>query len=243
LIRVLDTPVRYVEAGSQNPGTPLLLIHGYNGSSDLFLYYLMPALGMQRRVLAFDLPGNGWSAKLAAYSLRTYADFVAAFLDALGIAEADLLGHSMGGQVAIAAILANPHRFRRLVLVDSAGLRRPLSGLLSPLRMVTDSSMRLTSLYPLYLRVGLKARAAHQGMKMLQQECIGSSLEHVTHPTLLIWGERDRVIPVSHGVAMAKQMPNARLEILPGCGHIPFHEKPQEFSKSVLTFLTRESGA
>ncbi|MFL5731910.1 MAG: alpha/beta fold hydrolase [Chloroflexia bacterium] len=235
---VRGTRVRYVEAGVHNPSPPLLMVHGYNGSCDYFYPYALPGLAAERRVIAFDLPGSGWSGSWAAYSLDAYARFIPDFMDALGIEQADLLGHSMGGLVSMSAAAAVPHRFRKLVLVDSAGAHPLKFGLARYLRIFTDPSLWLFRMYPTFARVALKGRAVSQGLDILRTTGIASAvLNSFALPTLVIWGERDRLVPPEHGAYIAQNIPGAQHLVIKGAGHMPFYEKPQEFSRHVLRFL------
>jgi pimeloyl-ACP methyl ester carboxylesterase len=241
-VTVNGTRVRYIEAGHSNQGTPLLMLHGYNGSADFFYPHTLPGLAEERHVLAPDLPGCGYSGSWRSYSLDAYVEFVTAFLDAKGIAQADLFGHSMGGQLAIAAAAAHPHRFRRLVLVDSAGLPELVKRqLLVPFKMMTDACLRHVRMYPSFIRTGLKARAPFQGLRILRQSGVGTLLEALPMPTLIVWGSHDHVVPIEHGRWMAERIPNARLLVLRGAGHMPFYQQPKEFNRAVLSFLSEES--
>ncbi|MDQ3929381.1 MAG: alpha/beta fold hydrolase [Chloroflexota bacterium] len=237
-VDVSGTRVRYMEAGRGHTGAALLLVHGYNGSCDYWHPRTLAGLAAERHVIALDLPGNGLSGKLREHTLDAYVDFIPAFLDSLGLDTVDLLGHSMGGQVAIAAVAAHPRRFRKLVLVDSAGLPELVKlHWLAPFKMLTDSCMRQVSLYPSYIKIALRARTPWEGLDIVRNRGISRSLKSLAIPTLIIWGSRDRVVPLEHGAFMAKHIQGARLVIMRGAGHMPFYQKPEEFNRLVLTFL------
>jgi pimeloyl-ACP methyl ester carboxylesterase len=147
----------------------------------------------------------------------------------------------MGGQIGVAAVARDPGRFRKLVLVDSAGLPELIRmEWLAPLKMITDSSVRQIRYYPTFVKIGLRSRTSREGLRMLRKESIARHLRSIGTPTLIVWGSRDRVVPLEHGAHMAQQMPNARLAIIRGAGHMPFYEKPEECNRLVLTFLRRE---
>jgi len=229
---------RYLESGSEHGGVPLILIHGYNGSCDYFLPHTIPSLAVERHVIALDLPGNGLSGKLPVHNLEAYTDFLDSFINALGFVQADVLGHSMGGQLAIAAAVRYPHRFRRLVLVDSAGLPELIkTQWLAPIKMLTDSSLRQVRLYPTFVKIGMRARAGREGLNIIRSSSIRRELKQLNIPTLIVWGSRDRVVPLEHGAFMAKHIPGARLAIIRGAGHMPFYEKPRECGRLILSFL------
>lgn len=117
-------PVRYLAAGE---GPPLVLLHAL-GESAFDWRWAMPALARSHSVYAPDLPGFGESAKPAAdYSPAFFTRFVAAYLDALGIERAAVVGNSLGGHAALRLSLSEPGRVSRLGLVGSAGLGREIS--------------------------------------------------------------------------------------------------------------------
>ncbi len=128
-----DSQTHYLTGGE---GPPLVLLHGHGDSSEVW-HWALPALAHTHRVYAPDTPGAGNSAKLAAYSLPPafYSDFLAKFLDALGLERAALVGHSHGGLVALRLALATPARVSALGLVDSSGLGRVTSPVLAALAL------------------------------------------------------------------------------------------------------------
>jgi pimeloyl-ACP methyl ester carboxylesterase len=88
------------------------------------------------------------------------------------------------------------------------------------------------------VRVAVKGRAVGPGLRILRATSIAApSLRLLALPTLVIWGERDRLIPPEHGAHIAQHIPGARHVVLSGAGHMPFYEKPQEFNSHVLAFL------
>ncbi len=143
---------RYVSAGARGPA--LVLLHGLGSSLDAWRLNLDP-LGESFRVVAPDLLYFGKSAKPAsAPTHAAFSAFVTAFMDALGIARATLVGNSMGGAVATRTALDAPERVERLILVDPAGFGRGLAWWLR-LRTLIDLRSRGRP-SPFMLRLGLK---------------------------------------------------------------------------------------
>jgi pimeloyl-ACP methyl ester carboxylesterase len=223
-------------------------------------------LARKRRVLAFDLLGHGKSDKPSGsgvvYRIRFLAEAVRGGIEALPDAPArvDLLGHSLGGAVALDVVRRNPRLVRRLVLVDAAGppLGRAINPLAASLPFAPASledSRRLlaTSVDNRFLSHPLVALAAAvykgrrknrpQLLKLVASLAAGedavspSDLARIPHETLVLWGARDRIFPLATGRALARALPRARLEVLPRCGHVPPTERPVTFARRVVAFL------
>ena len=123
-IEVEGLPTRYLTAGE---GPPLLLLHGV-GDNAFDWQWVMPALAHTYQVYALDLPGSGASAKpLPDYSPAFFARFATAFLDALGVERAAVIGNSLGGLVGLRLALSDPERVAALGLVSSGGLGREVT--------------------------------------------------------------------------------------------------------------------
>jgi pimeloyl-ACP methyl ester carboxylesterase len=261
----------FVMAGN---GPALLLLHGIGDSSDTWLD-LVPVLARQHTVIAPDLLGHGRSDKPRAdYSIAAFANGLRDLLGVLGVERATVVGHSLGGGVAMQFAYQYPHMCERLVLVSSGGVGREVH---PALRLVSipnaDVALHLLRL-PLARLAGratgtvLKvagtaigrdgddllrmfdalpdatSRAAvvrtlravvdwrGQVVTMLDRAYLARGL-----PTMLIWGDRDPIIPVEHAYAAHAAMPGSRLEIFPGAGHFPHHSDPVRFTAKLLEFL------
>lgn len=257
-------------ASAEDP--PLLLLHGRGCSGALFAP-ILAQLAAQRRVIALDLPGWGLSGKpvftghSARDALAVWMDGVVGFLDALGLATVDLLGHSMGGFTALAVALDHPQRVRRLLLVDAGGLGREaafdvrLFFWLKPERLHRWFGPRLlryvlkqdapakpiTSgpffdlMYALTTQTAVipsGARAFNRWVNLFGVHLdLLNRLSALAAPTLLLWGERDRVTRYADALVAARHLPHARLVAFTGCGHMPFVERPDDFARVLLVWL------
>lgn len=236
-----DVSLRYLETGTQNIGIPLLMLHGFQAGADLWFPHPMPALASTFHIIAPDLPGFGDSGPMPAYGTSQYTSLLFHFMDSLCYRRFDLLGHSMGGQIAIAMAASEPERVDHLLLVDSAGLPRESLFWMNPIRVIGDASMRHVKLYPTSLRLMAKSRALAEGLQMLQHDHIQNRLDQLTMPTLIVWGSRDRLVPLEHGAFMSKHIPHARLAVIRGAGHMPFYQKPEQFIKLARGFLLKST--
>ena len=254
--------IHYVEAGQ---GPPVVLIHGWNASTFSFRYTI-PELARDHRVVALDLKGYGYSDRPAEgdYSLATQAELVQRVMDRLGIDRADVIGHSMGGAVAMRLAVQHPELVSRVVLVDSVTmaefrrairfgrLLKPLLPLAAPLALHRDRVGRAvfrTAVHdpahlttevlegyfrPLRMKGHLRA-LARQLVDRRQDKLVDPA--RIWQPTLILWGEHDRWLPLVHGETLARQISNAKLAVVRGAGHLPLEEQPATCNQLLLEFL------
>lgn len=267
--------VVYLDTGGDLP--PLVLLHGIGASKDHWPR-LAARLNGRFRVVAPDLPGFGESSKPEGgdYSMPAQAENVRQFLDVLGLGAVHLAGSSMGGRVAAQVAASHPDRVRTLWLLDPAGAEggawsemvdRLLAGEATPLFARTAdeyaASMAFTMSQPPdipapALRV-LAAEGAplydhyHRLFDALTEELhAGPSTEDLLRgldiPTLITWGEEDRVLHPSGADTIAAAMETATARRMPGVGHLPMLEAPDRTASDYLAFhdalgLTRRQGA
>jgi pyruvate dehydrogenase E2 component (dihydrolipoamide acetyltransferase) len=255
--------LRYLERAPEQPaGDPVVLLHGFGGDLNNWLFNT-DKLAERRRVVALDLPGHGESAKdVGVGDLDAFAEVLGGFLDAVGTGRAHLVGHSMGGAVALAYALAHPDRVASLILVAAAGLgedinpdyidgfvaaerRRELKGVLELLfadqglvnRKLVDEVLRYKRLDG--VQDALETMAAAMYPSGRQTTVLTGELDRLAVPTLVVWGEQDRVLPAAHAQAMAGR---ARVELLAGAGHSPHMEAANEVNRLVGGFLDELEG-
>ncbi len=227
-----------------------MILHGW-GDSGLGWSRTAQALSRSWKVLLPDLPGFGKSPPPpGAWGSEEYASAVAGLMEALGAEGAGVVAHSFGGRIGIRLAAGWPHLVSRLVLVASAGLRpRPRPGLVVR-RLLSRVGRALGRLGGpgalakslIYGLVGSRDwKAAPPSMRPVLSRVVGEDLRPLlsclAQPTLLVWGSDDREVPVEVGEAMARLIPRARLEVLPGAGHFPHLEREDAFLGLVLKFL------
>jgi pimeloyl-ACP methyl ester carboxylesterase len=263
--------VSYRQAGW---GPVIVLIHGITGSSDTWLDTI-EELSEEYTVVAPDLLGHGESAKPRGdYSLGAYASGVRDLLAALGHDRATVVGHSLGGGVAMQMAYQFPERVERLVLVSSGGLGRevnillraatlPGSELVLPLLtahgIVNISNAVAGALGRIGLRAGPDLEEIWTGFCSLSDHEARAAFIHTLRgildpggqrvsatdrlylaaemPSLIVWGERDPVIPFRHGLRANEAMPGSRLISFPNAGHFPHRDNPRRFTRALLDFL------
>ncbi|HYH07073.1 MAG TPA: alpha/beta hydrolase [Thermoanaerobaculia bacterium] len=250
--------IHYYEGGE---GPPLLMVHGVASSAaDAALLYR--GLMRRHRVLAPDLLGYGHSDKPenATYTVRMQSEMVRGFMDAVRVRNADVLGISMGGWVALKLAAEQPERVRRLVLVSSAGLQfettlnersfsaRNLDELRASLRLQTDNADRIPTFV---LRDILRRSQKHswitirsmRSMLTTRDDLLDGRLQRVTMPVLLVWGTRDRIVPFTVAKMMQRELPHARLVALEGCGHLAIVECRAQAVPAIDAFLSSSQRA
>ena len=238
--RTLSVRGHDVYVHEQGDGFPLLILNGIGGNTDM-LDTAVASLAEGSRTIAFDAPGTGRSATPHfPLTIAAVAELARDLLVELGLPEADVLGFSHGGLVAQELARLAPRRVRRLALVSTAcgwgsslGDPAALSLLLTPLRYYSRSFNERTS--ALYgerdrvvdatlreARLGSPPSALGYAYQLLAAATWSSLpwLGTLRQPTLVISGGEDRVTVPANGVQLARLIPNSRLHVLPGEGHL-----------------------
>lgn len=237
--------IHWAETGTGEDAVALL--HGLSGSSRWWARNIR-GLSAHYRVLVPDVVGFGRSSRLAAAPLPDVPGLAAVLGEWLRLAAggaAHVVGHSMGGQLSIHMAARFGGCIKRLVLVDAAGLPRPLTP-----RHVTRFAYEMAPPWqwgdPTFLPVMLgDALAAGpwnvmRALRHILRDDVRPLLPDIAHPTLLLWGERDSIIPLAHGEEMRRMIPGSRLLVLRGAYHNPMVDAPQAFNEAVLAFLAGE---
>jgi len=260
-VTIDSTRIRYIDTGR---GPAVVLIHGLAASMYSWRHTILPVARSGFRVIAFDNRGFGFSDKPArGYDNKSYVDLLFGLLDSLGVSEAVLVGHSMGGAIAAEAALDRPDRVRGLVLIDAAGLavRWPfmlrvahwpvVGALFDRLRGRAATAGILKALYAVPSRVTAEevdqyyAPIAEPGFGRCLRGVLGhfrfdalrDRLGRIATPTLVVWGTADRLIPAAVGQSMAAQIPGALLVRFPDAGHAVPEESPEAFNQALIGFL------
>ncbi len=253
--------VHYRDEGQ---GPPVVLLHGTGASLHTWEAWTQ-VLAKSHRVLRMDLPGFGLTgpSPTADYSVKAYVAFLDSFRQALGLGRFALAGNSLGGQVAWNYAVAHPEVVTDLILVDPGGFPIAQPALVFRLARIPVLSRLLAALDPgplvrkslqdaygdptlvtgeqlqryraLALRAGNRqafvARAQHP-----EPDRTGE-LPHISARTLVLWGDQDRLIPVSDALRFSRAIPGAKLLVYPGVGHVPMEEIGEASARDVVAFL------
>ena len=260
-LQVDGTRIRYIDVGR---GAPVVLLHGLGASMYAWRRNLAAVAAAGFRVIAFDNRGFGLSDKPSApYDNAAYARLVIALMDSLRLTDAVLVGHSMGGEIAAQVAIEYPARVRGLVVVGSAGLgaREPLLfrvarwPVLGPAALAlrgrgfTARLLRSTYYDPgkvteadvdqYYAPVAQPeyGRALRGVLQQFRFTALEGRLDRIAAPTLVLWGEEDRWVPMGLGRALAAGITRSAFVTVPRAGHSVQEEAPDEVNHLVIRFL------
>jgi len=236
-------------------GPVVVLVHGLGGHAEDWRN-LAPFLAEAGfRVYLPDLIGYGRSEKPRdfSYSVRDEAEIVVGFLDAVNLKQVDLGGWSMGGAIAQHLAFRHPERVRRLMLFDSAGiLVLPMWDVrlftpTTPVELDQLDELLMPNPPPLpgfvardILRVSdHRAWIIHRALATMLtgQDATDNMLPQLKMPVLIVWGELDKITPLSLGEAMHKLVPQSELDVIPGCGHLAPGQCAPQIAPKVVGFL------
>ncbi len=243
----------YYEVGGE--GDAIVLLHGWGGEVASFrpvFRYLIKNF----KVYSFDFPGFGKSdIPTEPWGVSDYADFLLRFFERLDIERAGLVAHSFGGRVAIVFATKFLGKVSRLVLIDSAGIkpRRTIRyyvrvSIAKIARQILASGIfgdyGERMLEKLYNQLGSKdyqkAGIMRGTLVKVVNEDLRPLLPKIQSPTLLIWGEDDKDVPLLYGRIMERKIKGSTLVVLKGAGHFSYLERFSDFCSAISTFL-RES--
>jgi pimeloyl-ACP methyl ester carboxylesterase len=265
----------FVHRSGRRGAPPLVLLHGYFLSHWTWRH-LVPALAEGRDLIAFDWPGHGESDRPSPerfrYDATAFSETLLGVLDGLELERADLLGHSMGGGIALYTAARHPERVGRLAVVDPCVypfhvppearlVLAPFVGAPLLRAMMTRGLIRRVMKRDIYRDPALVTEewvdyyfervnrpggidAMHATTRFIAEPgAITRSVRAVRSPTLIAWGEDDRWFPVEHGARLQNDIAGSRLEIIPHSGHSPHEERPRELLRVVSSFFRGDVAA
>jgi pimeloyl-ACP methyl ester carboxylesterase len=240
-----------VTADDQGEGRPFLLLHGGGGPQTVAGFAELLATRGPARVITPAHPGFGGTPR--PDWLDTMAGLAAVYrelLDRLGLQDVTVIGNSIGGWIAAELALLGSARISGLVLVDAVGIEVEGHPVTDIFALSLDELAQLSYHDPAAFRIdpatmteaqqaGMAAnRAALQvyGGARMGDPALRGRLGAIACPTLVVWGEADRIADPDYGRAYAATIPGARFELLPGTGHLPQLETPDQLLRAVWDF-------
>jgi len=258
-IQVHGNKIRYLDYDnfSSKKSENLVLLHGIGASAERWSN-VIPFLSKHFRTIVPDIIGFGYSDKpTVEYNIPFFVKFLEDFLNSLGVKKASIGGSSFGGLVAAEFAIKNTNIVNKLILVSPAGTMKTSTK--------TLEEYILASLYPThdnvwraFINMAFDPRTVTEQtieefidrMKLPNAKYafmstmlgirnttnLASRLNKILSPTIIVWGEQDDMIPVKNAEDY-RNIPNSNLQVIPKCGHTPFTEKPEVFSKIAIDFL------
>lgn len=264
-LKLNEFQISYLEGGS---GEPVLLLHGFGADKDhwtRFARYLV----QDYHVIALDLPGFGQSSRIEglSYNADHQAQRIEAFRTKLGLSHLHIVGNSMGGLIATAYASNFPEQVQSLSLFNTAGVKSPepsqlakmLANGTNPL-LVSDAKdmkrlFQLSFVDPPYLPDTILEYYARQSAKhrawnakvfqdiTADGPLVERRIASLKQPLLVLWGAQDHLIDSSAARVLAEKRPDAEVEIIDGCGHVPMIEKPEQTARLFISFLDQQAVA
>ena len=252
-IKVGDLDIHYLTGGQ---GDPLIVIHGGGNGARAWLKNV-EALSENYTVYVPDLPGFGRSQPIDGdFYILELAEFVDEFSYNLGLESFHLMGHSLGGGIALHYALKFPHKIKKLVLVSSMCLGREIAlwvrvlsipaicraigkAALAVLRGVKWVVGKLFATVEFVLPLSITSIHLGSNLTTLKEQTtvLLSRLSEIMVPTLVVWGAKDGILPVEQAYTAAELIPDCQVKVFEGCGHSVYREKIPEFSQTLTKFL------
>ncbi|MYZ47654.1 alpha/beta fold hydrolase [Propylenella binzhouense] len=239
--------IHYLEAGS---GKPIILLHS-NGNSAYEYDHLIERLAGKHRAIAWDQPGHGDSDRIVRhYSVEDYSDAVVAFMDALGIDKANVLGASIGGMICTDLGARHADRIDHLFVVEAparsqeewaAEWLRTERNWTSPVQAMDQLTPRFRNVTPEFLerwnidRQKAGAWTMLDVMWALRLYDSRGAIPKVTAKTMAIFGENNRI--KAYAPLYEAGIPGVRIELMKDCGHFPMVDDPEALAKLVDDFV------
>ena len=252
--------IQYLKLG-EGEGVPLVLLHGFGGDINIWVFNQEALAEGGRTVYAVDLPGHGGSTKdVGEGDLASLVRVVEGFMGEMGVEKAHLFGHSMGGAVAASLAVQHPEKVQSLSLIASAGLGEEINGdyiegfIAANRRKEMKNALGLLFATPDLVNRQLvndvirfkRLDGVDEALRKLADNLFPNGkqadvpdLSGVEVPMLVVWGREDKIVPVAH----SENAPtNARVEVLDDTGHMPQMEAAGQTNRLIGEFLDGQDG-
>ena len=235
-------------------GQPVLILHGWGASSSSWEKVQSILAYNNYKVFCPDLPGFGQTdSPEKAWGVSDYVDWVSEFVKSQNLDNLILIGHSFGGRISIKFTNYYPKKVKALIFCDSAGLkvspsfkRRLVLAFVGFLKLMFGITFfkkikeEIKQLFFFAISSTDYAKASkvmRETMKRVLAEDLFIYLDRIKAKTLIVWGKKDKLVPVEHAYVFKKQIQDSQLEIIPNIGHSPHLKAPDKLSDIILNFL------
>jgi pimeloyl-ACP methyl ester carboxylesterase len=255
-IRVGNLDIRYFTGGK---GEPLVVVHGGSGGGAKEWLENMTELCQNFTIYAPDLPGFGLSQPIVGdHGVDEFVEFLDDFTTCVGLKSFYLAGHSIGGGIVLRYAVKSRHKVKKLVIIDGMGLGKEialwvrlmsLSALCRSLGVAAATFMRavaraVNAVYAPFrfrfmnpLPIAMVLLGASMAIFRQEAAVLVPQLAAVMIPTLLVWGGKDKIVPVSNAYAAARLIPGCQVHVFEDGGHSVYRQKVKEFAHLLTAFL------
>ena len=255
-INIDGNKIRYLDSGGTDAS--IVLVHGLGASAERW-EFVIPLFNKHYRVIVPDLIGFGYSDKpLVDYTSEFFSKFLGDFLGGMGLEKINIIGSSLGGQITANYASENTASIQKLVLVSPSGAMKHstpaldayVMAALYPDKEGAENAYKMMAgpgqainpkiIEDFVTRMKLpNAKMAFMStlLGLKNAENITKKLSSISAPSLIIWGERDPVIPIKYADSFVSSIKDCRFYRMDGCGHTPYVDEPEHFANVVLDFL------
>lgn len=250
--------IRYLQDGhSENV---IILLHGLGGMAERW-NPVIPYLSKNYRIIIPDLIGHGLSDRPQIdYTPDIFKNVILGLLETLSLKNVYMVGTSLGGEIVADCASTQSPIINKVTMVSPAGIMKRSTPALDAYTMAALYPNHESVKIAYQMMTGEKREVSEQSVEnfitsmtrpntkmaflstllgMKNSPPISEKLGKINIPSLLIWGSEDKIIPIEYSKDFVSAIPNCKFVIMNGCGHIPYEEKPEEFSKIVLNFLSK----
>ncbi len=239
-----------VQPEGKEPLATVVLVHGAGGSH-LSWRRQTDTMGERFRIIAVDLPGHGLSDETGESTISGHSGRIIELMDALGLEEVVLGGHSMGGAIALDTALRNPDRLAALLLVGTGARLRVQPEIFSVIK--TDFELAKEAMAAMFFGAEPPDELVEEEKRHLGENApevligdftacdsfdVMEEIASIDMPTLIVCGKEDRLTPAKYSEFLHNKIEGSEMVLFDNCGHMPMLERSAEFNHSVSSFLT-----
>jgi pimeloyl-ACP methyl ester carboxylesterase len=237
-------------------GEPVLILHGWGSSIKSWLRVQEFLAEKGFKVVVPDLPGFGESSvPEKAWTVLDYKNFIIRFAEKIGLNQFSLLGHSFGGRISIKFAQKHPEKIKSLILCNSSGIKLELDqktkiiyslsrlgNTLFSKRLLSKFRKFVKKIFYFFLRHKDYVKAnkiMRKTLKSVINEDLLPALSQIKTRTLIIWGEKDDMVPLKAAYIFKEKIPNSELKVFPNVKHSPHKQIPEKLVETINNFLKR----